>query len=77
MIISYPIWEQYTIISWQLSHSFWCWVLSRLLKSQQLRDLHNSRAIQPQDIREAMRRYTQAVGPFADFSVSQHNLQVL
>ncbi|KAK2185536.1 hypothetical protein NP493_231g02002 [Ridgeia piscesae] len=36
--------------------------------SQQLRDLHNSRAIQPQDIREAMRRYTQAVGPFADFS---------
>lgn len=37
-------------------------------KSQQLRDLHNTRAIQPHDIREAMRRYTQAVGPFADFS---------
>ncbi len=37
---------------------------------QQSRDIFTSQAITPADVREAMRRYGQCVGPFADFSVT-------
>ena len=36
---------------------------------QYTRDLLTSQAIQPGEVREALRRFTQSIGPFADFSV--------
>ncbi len=38
--------------------------------SQSSRDLLSANALLPSDIREALRRYTQSVGPFDDFVVS-------
>ena len=38
--------------------------------SQVPRDAYQQ-ALQPSDVREALRRFTQSTGPFADFSVSE------
>jgi hypothetical protein len=38
-------------------------------------NLITSNAITPSEVREALRRYTQPIGPFADFSVTLLNFE--